>query len=174
VYVLYDVSSGDVCEPPAWLEEEGFEKLEGNTVVINTQRRSMGTIRFQLYMKRVAENIVCRLGGNKAEGSAHVRNNYVVFVLKGVNLHRRSSGVTLDPDADEEAVGVLLYDPPKPKICVCVGDEEDSWSKQVRGRGRGGWLFDSPEAHVNVSATGGRVGGDRGGRVRDRWGASAV
>lgn len=131
VYLLYDVSAGDSCDPPSWIDAQGFNALPGQVIKINTHKEE-GLIKFQMYLKRLPQGSVLELGGNK--GANGTRNNYVVFLLRDLEGFRRSQSLAAPNEEDESILGMLLYHSPKKKIAVCVGDEE-SWSKQVSFQG---------------------------------------
>ena len=97
-------------------------------------------IKFQGFHKKVsAPSLDVVLGGNRGPGSG-TRNNYSVILVKETNDAMVGEGgqpmaTTTAEGKDEhlhedDNMGLLLYDPRKPKMCVCVG-EEDAWSKPV-------------------------------------------
>lgn len=104
-----------------------------SSLQVNTQRREEGVIKFQGFYKKVsAPSLDVVLGGNG--GRAGARNNYVVILVKETINDVLASGGEGGKEEhlhEDDNLGLLLYDPRKPKMCVCVG-EEDAWSKPVR------------------------------------------
>jgi len=127
VYLLYDVSAGDTCELPSWIDQRGFVPLPDQVIKMNT-RKEEGVIKFQVFIKRAPRGMVIELGGNK--GPKGTRNNYTVFLLRDLEGFRRSQSLASKDEQDEGVLGLLLYDSPKRKMSTCVGDEE-AWSEQV-------------------------------------------